>query len=116
MSGALDFAPPGLSLSVGTPVLRDFEGWYTVRVSGETPEIAAEADRRYLCGEVTSLSFTPCASGLCDLVFRCGESAAALTLPETLLLPEWFTVEPHRIYEISVADGVYGAVGSWPAD
>lgn len=83
-------------------------------VSGASPTIVAEANTRYICGEVTSLDFTPCASGICNVVFTSGSTIAVLTLPQTVKMPEWFEVETNMTYEISIADGVYGAVMSWP--
>jgi len=84
-----------------------------VTVSGTTPTITAESNTRYICGEVLSLSFTPSASGICSVVFTSGSTATVLTLPQTVMMPEWFEVEANHTYEISVADGVYGAVMVW---
>ena len=89
----------------------------TVTVSDTTPTITAEANTRYICGEVTSLSFTPCASGLCDVRFTSGSTVTVLTLPSTVKMPDWFdptALEANTIYEINVLDGVYGVVMSWP--
>ena len=88
----------------------------TVEVSGTTPTITAETGKRYICGEVSEISFTPCASGLCEVRFTSGTTAAVLTLPQTVVMPDWWTgVEANMTYEISIADGVYGAVTSWAA-
>jgi hypothetical protein len=85
-----------------------------VTVTGTTATITAERGRRYLCGEVTALSFTPCASGLCEVRFVSGATPTALTLPQTVIMPDWWTgVEAGKVYEISIADGVYGAVMAW---
>ena len=46
----------------------------TETVSGTAPVIVAEDNHRYVCGEVTSLSFTPCASGICDVIFTSGST------------------------------------------
>lgn len=85
----------------------------TITVSGTDPVIQASRNARYMCGEVTSLNFTPCASGICEVIFTSGSSLTVLTLPETVKMPEWFEVETNRTYEISVVDGVYGAVMVW---
>ena len=85
----------------------------TVTVSGTDPVIVAEAGKRYICGEVTSLTFTPSATGICDVVFTSGTTPTVLDLPQTVKLPEWFTVEADTTYEINILDGVYGAVMSW---
>lgn len=87
-----------------------------VTVSGTALTITAEAETRYVCGTVESLSFTPCASGICDIVFTSGSTPAVLTLPNTVKLPEWFTagtLEANTTYEINILDGVYGAVMTW---
>ena len=89
-----------------------------VTVSGSTPVILAEPDTRYICGEVSTLSFTPSASGLCDVRFTSGSSATVLTLPNTVKLPDTFdptALEINTVYEINVLDGVYGTVMSWSA-
>jgi hypothetical protein len=88
----------------------------TVDVSGTTPTIAAVENTRYVCGEVTSLDFTPAASGTCIVRFTSGSTVTVLTLPSTVKFPEWFdqtSLETNTIYEICVTDGVYGAVMSW---
>lgn len=88
----------------------------TVDVSGATPTITAVENTRYVCGEVTSLSFTPPASGISIVRFTSGSTVTVLTLPSTVKFPEWFdptSLETNTIYEICVTDGVYGAVMSW---
>lgn len=84
-----------------------------VNVEGSTPSITAEADHLYLCGEVASISFTPPSSGIAEVIFTSGSTAATLTVPNTVLLPDWFSVEAGRIYDISILNGVYGAAASW---
>lgn len=104
-----------LSYSNGTITLNS--KWTVVtNVSGATPVITAEADTRYICGEVTSLSFTPCASGICDVRFTSGSTVTVLTLPNTVKMPDWFdasVLEANTIYEINILDGVYGVVTTW---
>lgn len=86
-----------------------------VTVSGTDPVIQADANTRYVCGTVTSLSFTPSQAGLCEVIFTAGSTVPVLTLPNTVKMPEWFEgLEAGYTYEISVYDGVYGAVMSWP--
>ena len=88
----------------------------TVDVTGTTPTITAVENTRYVCGEVTSLNFTPAASGICIVRFTSGSTVTVLTLPSTIKFPEWFdptTLEANTIYEICITDGVYGAVMSW---
>lgn len=88
----------------------------TVEVTGQTPTITAEENTRYICGEVTSLSFTPCDKGICDVRFTAASISTVLTLPETVKLPAWFDptlLEAGTTYEINVLDGIYGVVMSW---
>ena len=84
-----------------------------VQVSGTDPTITAKSGIRYICGEVLSLNFTPSANGICDVMFTSGSTPTVLTLPNTVKMPEWFTIEANMTYEINIADGIYGAVTSW---
>lgn len=84
-----------------------------VSVPGMSPVITAQADTRYICGEVTSLNFTPSSSGICDVIFTSGATPTVLTLPNTVKMPEWFEIEANTTYEINIADGVYGSVMAW---
>ncbi len=89
-----------------------------VSVEGTTPAITAVADTQYICGEVSTLSFTPSATGTCDIIFESGATATTLTVPSTVKFPEWFdasALEPNMVYEISIMNGTYGAVMAWPA-
>lgn len=89
----------------------------TVEVSGTTPTITAETGKRYVCGEVSEISFTPSASGICEVRFTSGTTPTALTVPNTVKWPSWFDpahLEASTTYEISIADGIYGAVMAWP--
>lgn len=83
-------------------------------VSGTDPVIMANKNTRYICGEVATVSFTPSQTGICELIFTSGSTATVLTLPSTVNMPEWFVVEANRTYEISILNGVYGGVMSWP--
>ena len=88
-----------------------------VTVSGTTPTITAAANTRYLCGEVSTISFTPSATGICDVIFTSGTTAAVLTIPATVKFPagvDLTSLETSTIYEINVLDGVYGVVATWP--
>lgn len=84
-----------------------------VHVDGSDPVIVAQPNRRYVCGEVASLTFTPCESGISDVVFSCGGTKTLLTLPETVKMPEDFDVELNTTYEINIMDGYLGVVGVW---
>lgn len=87
-----------------------------VEVSGTSPVIVAESNTIYNCGEVTSLSFTPCSSGICDVRFTSGSTVTVLTIPSTVKFPNSFdptSLETNKIYEINILDGIYGVVTSW---
>lgn len=83
------------------------------RVSGATPTIVGQEGHVYICGEVTSLNFTPSATGLCEVIFTSGTTPTNLTIPNTVMMPDWFVMEANKTYEISVLEGTYGAVMSW---
>ena len=85
-------------------------------VTGTDPVIVGVGNHRYLCGEVATISITPPATGIIDVFFASGTTPTVLTLPATVLMPEWFDVtalDPERIYEIGIEEGVYGGVRSW---
>ena len=88
-----------------------------VTVTGTDVTIVAQANKRYLCGTVSTIAVTPCATGAFDLIFTSGSSAAILTIPSTV---KWqdssfdpTALDTDTIYEISVADGTLGLVASW---
>ncbi len=85
-------------------------------ISGSTPSITGKAGVRYICGEVSTISITPPASGAIDVVFESGSTPAVLTVPSTVKFPAWFdaeNLEADKTYEINILDGVYGVVTSW---
>lgn len=84
-----------------------------VTVTESNPAITAEYNKRYVCGEVSTLTITPAAQGCTDVVFTSGTTPTVLSLPNTVKMPSWFTVEASKTYEISILDGIYGAVMSW---
>ena len=87
-----------------------------VSVSGETPSITAKPGVRYVCGTVTSLTFTPSSFGICDVCFNSGSTVTVLTVPSTVLWPDWFdpaALEANTTYELNVMDGIYGVVATW---
>lgn len=93
-------------------------GGYVVDISSTAPSIVGEANYRYNCGEVTTISITPPAAGTIDVLFESGSTAAALTVPNTVKWPGWFDpddLDTDTIYEILIVDGVYGSVMTWNA-
>jgi hypothetical protein len=85
-------------------------------VSGTNPVITGVANTRYICGEVSTISITPPASGIIDVIFTSGSSVAVLTVPNTVKWPSGFdptSLEANTTYELNILDGVYGAVMTW---
>lgn len=92
----------------------DGGGTISETITGTDPTITAQNNFRYMCGELYTLNFTPCVSGICEVIFTSGATPTVLTLPDTVRMPAWWTgVEANTTYEISIVDGVYGAVMSW---
>ena len=78
-----------------------------------TPTIAAEDCRMYECGICSSLTITSFpAEGSFLVTFTSGSTATVLTVPETLVMPDGFTVEANTRYEISVRNG-YALCAGW---
>ena len=87
-------------------------------ITGSTPSITAQAGVRYICGEVSTLNFTPSATGICDVVFTSGSTPAVLTLPTGVDKIKWAngwdeTCEANTIYELNVMSGNLGVVAAW---
>lgn len=88
----------------------------TVHVTGTTPFITANKNTRYICGEVATLNFIPSVNGICNVIFTSGSTPCVLTVPNDVIFPSWFdstALEANTIYEISISDGIYGAVMTW---
>lgn len=82
-------------------------------VSGTSATLDTEVDTLYLCGEMTALTIdTYPPTGIFSVVFTSGTTATVLTVPQTLIMPDGFTVEANKRYEINVMDG-YAVVAEW---
>ena len=84
-------------------------------VAGATPSITGVDNHRYLCGTVTAISITPPQTGIISVLFTAGEGCT-VTLPVTVQIPEGFnpaSLTEGTVYEINIADGIYGVVASW---
>jgi hypothetical protein len=95
-------------------VMDGHNGMVTEYITGTTPSIIAQADTRYICGEVATLDFTPSASGICDVVFTSGATATVLTVPSTIKWANGFdptSLDANTTYEINIMDGLGVAVG-----
>lgn len=89
------------------------ESMVVENVTGTTPAITAESSHIYICGTVDTLNFTPSATGVCEVIFTSGATPTTLVVPNTVRMPDWFVVQPNSTYEISIFNGVYGAVTVW---
>ena len=85
----------------------------TVEPEGTEITIQPENMVIYQCGEVTALSlsdFPEC--GTFALMFTSGAAATVLAVPNTLHIPDDFTVEANTRYEMNVRNG-YALVAGW---
>ena len=85
-------------------------------VSGSTPTISAVPNARYKCGEVSTLSFTPCSSGVCEVVFTSGSTATTLTIPNTVKWSDDFDpsdLDASTTYALNVLNGTMGVAAKW---
>ena len=85
-------------------------------MTGTTPSITAKAGIRYMCGEVSTLSITPPASGDMEVIFTSGSTATVLTVPNTVKFPSWFDptdLEANKTYDMIITNGTFGVVTSW---
>ena len=105
-------------VSFETSSLTDVDVWdeKTISVSGSTPTITAVPNARYICGEVSTLSFTPCATGVCEVVFTSGSTAASLTVPNTVKWSDDFDpsdLDASTTYALNILDGTMGVAAKW---
>jgi len=87
-----------------------------VEVTGTNPTINGEANTIYLCGEVSTISVTPPATGMIGVRFRSGSSVALLNIPSSVRWPASFdpyALQTNTVYELNILDGIYGAVIAW---
>ena len=96
-------------------VMDGHNGMVTVNVTGTTPTITAQADYRYVCGEVATLDFTPSQTGICDVVFTSGSTPTVLTVPNTIKWANGFdptALDANTTYELNIMDGL-GVACAW---
>lgn len=84
-----------------------------VTVTGATPNIVGEENKRYICGEVSTITISAPQTGMIDVVFISGSTPATLTTTG-ITFPVWFdgTLNANTRYEVNVLDG-YGVVTTW---
>ena len=86
-----------------------------VTVTGTDPVITGVPNTRYICGEVYSVTITPPSAGIIDVTFTSGSTIPVLTIPETVIMPEWWEgPEAGYIYELCITDATYCVITSWP--
>lgn len=86
----------------------------SVRISGKDISILPEAGVAYKCEALTSLTLTGFPeSGSFFVVFTSGTPATVMSVPNTLHMPEEFSVEENTRYEINVRDG-FALCAGWP--
>lgn len=84
-----------------------------VEVSGTTPTITPANNTIYECGEVLRLTISnPTATGAYSVVFISGSTPTDLSIDPTIKMPDGFSVEANKRYEINVSGG-WAVVGSW---
>lgn len=86
-------------------------------VTGTTPSITVENNHIYKCGEVSSVTvsipaLTDADSVEFTVIFESGSTAAELTMDNAITMPDGFTVESNKRYEINVMGG-YAVAASW---
>lgn len=84
-----------------------------VEVSGTTPTIEPQANTIYNCGEVASLTISnPPATGTYSITFTSGSTPTDLSLDPAIKMPDGFSVEANKRYEINVLNR-WAVAGSW---
>lgn len=84
-----------------------------VAVSGATPTITPAPNTIYNCGEVESLTISnPPAGGAYSIVFTSGATPTDLSVDPAIKMPDGFSVEANKRYEINVLNR-WAVVGSW---
>ena len=84
-----------------------------VEVSGTTPTITPAPNTIYNCGEVTSLTISdPPANGAYSIVFTSGATPTDLSVDPAIKMPDGFSVEANKRYEINVLNR-WAVAGSW---
>ena len=87
-----------------------------VLITGSTPTINALPGMRYMCGEVSTITITPPASGVVVVMFTSGSTVAALNVPSTVKWANGFdpsTLDANTVYEIKIRDGLYASALKW---
>lgn len=92
----------------------------TVRIEKLSTDTAVELEpnKLYIFPEMAELTLTlaePADTGVANeyhVIFQSGSTATTLTIPDTVKVPDGFTVDTSKIYEISILEGCL-CVQSW---
>lgn len=92
----------------------------SVSVSDTTPTITCLPGVRYVCGEVSTITISPPATGCVDVVFTSGSTPAVLTVtPPAGMTMRWAggfdpnALEADTVYEVNILDGCLGVAAAW---
>lgn len=82
-------------------------------ISGTTVTITPVNNYIYKCGELASLTISnPPVTGSYEIIFTSGATATSFSIPQTIYMPDSFSIEANMRYEISISDS-YGAGMGW---
>lgn len=88
------------------------KGARSIEITGTEVTFCPEAEAVYECGEVTALTISDIPErGTFSVVFTSGSSATVLTVPQTMIMPDGFSIEANTRYEINCSNGYAVAVG-----
>lgn len=93
-----------------------------VTIASNSVNIEAHSGIRYVCGEMTSITFTAPETGCVDLLFKSGSTPTTLTVTSAksgVTAIAWANgfnpaaLEANTTYEINILDGEYGVACKW---
>ena len=84
-----------------------------ITISDTAATITPADNTIYKCGELTSLTISnPPATGSYEIIFTSGATATSFSIPQTIYMPDSFSIEANMRYEISISDN-YGVGMGW---
>ena len=87
-----------------------------ISVTGATPTINGEKDKKYFCGTLTSLTINPPNSGTIEVYFTSGSTPTTVTIPRSVKVPSGFdpnNLDANTKYMIRITNATYGEVESF---
>lgn len=109
-SGAVTYSAPVSSVNGRTGAVTGLQNEITVQ-NMTASSATLSTGIFYVWGEIGSLSITVTATGMYAFRFESGSTATSLTITGATM-PDDFTVEANKTYEINIYQG-YGVVSSW---